>query len=407
MTVELMRKVDRYIGISLCLVLSVFDRILKFLPRKKSTTPNKILILQLSEMGATVLVRPSIEYTKERYPDADIFYLIFEEIKESLFPLGMIPKENVLTITSSSMTGLTKDTIKVLYRLRKEKLDVAVDLELFSRYSNLLSYLSGAKNRIGFDNFYAEGLYRGNLLTHRVHYNYYNHISLNFLALFKAIPANEKDIPLVKEEITRQEIDYFYIESTKEAKRLTWEKLREENPDISTLNKLIVLNPNASERLPLRRWPVENYIKLTEMLLENPDYYVILTGAGPDMPDVLKICNAVRNDRCINLATKTTIRELIDLYNVADILVSNDSGPPHFASLTKIRIIVLFGPETPAMYAPLSSNLEVVYRNLACSPCVSAFSHRKSICKNNLCLKLITVDDIFRRVNAYLTQNLQ
>jgi ADP-heptose:LPS heptosyltransferase len=143
------------------------------------------------------------------------------------------------------------------------------------------------------------------------------------------------------------------------------------------------------------------------MLLENPDYYVILTGAGPDMPDVLKICNAVRNDRCINLATKTTIRELIDLYNVADILVSNDSGPPHFASLTKIRIIVLFGPETPAMYAPLSSNLEVVYRNLACSPCVSAFSHRKSICKNNLCLKLITVDDIFRRVNAYLTQNLQ
>lgn len=402
MTVDFMRTVDRYIGIPLCLISSAFDKILKFLPRKKGKTPHKILIIQLSEMGVAVLVRPSLQYIKKCYPDAEIFYLIFEEMKESLFPLESIPKENVLTITSSSIIGLTRDTMRVLYRVRKRKIDVAVDLELFSRYSNLLSYLSGAKMRIGFDNFYAEGLYRGSLITHRVHYNYYNHISVNFLALFKAISANEKDIPLVKEEITKQEIDPFYIESTEEAKRMIWEKLKKEDPNISSKNKLIVLNPNASQLLPLRRWPIENYIRLTQMLLKNPDYYIVLTGVRSELSDILKICNIVNNKRCINLATKTTIKELIDLYNIADILVSNDSAPPHFASLTKIRIIVLFGPETPVMYAPLSSNLEVVYMNLACSPCVSAFSHRKSICKNNLCMKLITVDDIFNRVNRYL-----
>jgi len=402
MTVDFMRTVDRYIGIPLCLVFSGFNRILKFFPRKKSKTPHKILIIQLSEMGVAVLVRPSLQYIKKRYPDAEIFYLIFEEVKESLFPLDLIPKENVLSIASSSIVGLTKDTIKVLYRLRKERVDVAVDLELFSRYSNLLSYLSGAKMRIGFDNFYAEGLYRGSLITHRVHYNYYNHISMNFLALFKAISENEKDIPLVKEKIAKQEIDPFYIESTEEEKRMIWEKLKKEDPYISSKNKLIVLNPNASQLLPLRRWPIENYIKLTQMLLKNPDYYVVLTGVRSELPDILNICSTVNNKRCINLAAKTTIKELIDLYNIADILVSNDSAPPHFASLTKIRIIVLFGPETPVMYAPLSSNLEVVYLNLACSPCVSAFSHRKSICKNNLCLKLITVDDIFKRIKVYL-----
>lgn len=402
MTVDCMRKIDRFIGIPLCYLLSGFDRILKLFPGKKSTTPHKILILQLSEMGATVLVRPSVQYIKRRYPDSEIFYLIFDEMKESLFPLGMISKENIFTIRSSSITGLTKDTIKVLYRLRKEKLDVAVDLELFSRFSNILSYLSGAKNRIGFDNFYAEGLYRGSLITHRVHYNYYNHISMNVLALFKAISADEKDIPLVKEEITQQEIEYFYVESAEEAKKRIWEKLRKENTDISKQNRLIVLNPNASELLPLRRWPIENYIKLTKMLLENPDYYIILTGVRSDMPDVLQIWKAVNNGRCINLATKTTITELIDLYNIADVLVSNDSGPPHFASLTKIRIIVMFGPETPRMYAPLSSNLDAVYLNFACSPCVSAFSHRKSACRNNLCLKLISVDDVFKRVSSYL-----
>ena len=402
MKVDFMRVVDRYVGSPLCLIFSMINRILRFLPREKSRIPRKILIIQLSEMGVAVLVRPSLQYIKKRYPETEIFYLIFEEMKESISPLNLIRKENVITITSSSVIGFIKDTLKALYRLRRQKIDFAIDMELFSRYSNLLSYLSGARMRIGFDNFYAEGLYRGSLITHRVHYNYYNHISLNFLALFKAVSENEKDIPLLKEEIAREEIAQFYIESTEEAKRMIWEKLKKEDPAISTNNRIIVLNPNASELLPLRRWPIENYIKLTEMLLENPDYYVILTGVKSDLPDILTICNVVSNGRCINLATKTTIKELINLYNIADILVSNDSGPPHFASLTKIRIIVLFGPETPVMYAPLSSNLEVVYMNLACSPCVSAFSHRKSICKNNLCLKLITVDDIFARVNAYL-----
>lgn len=402
MKVDFMRVVDRYVGSPLCLIFSMINRILRFLPREKSRIPRKILIIQLSEMGVAVLVRPSLQYIKKRYPETEIFYLIFEEMKESISPLNLIRKENVITITSSSVIGFIKDTLKALYRLRRQKIDFAIDMELFSRYSNLLSYLSGARMRIGFDNFYAEGLYRGSLITHRVHYNYYNHISLNFLALFKAVSENEKDIPLLKEEIAREEIAQFYIESTEEAKRMIWEKLKKEDPAISTNNRIIVLNPNASELLPLRRWPIENYIKLTEMLLENPDYYVILTGVKSDLPDILTICNVVSNGRCINLATKTTIKELINLYNIADILVSNDSGPPHFASLTKIRSIVLFGPETPVMYAPLSSNLEVVYMNLACSPCVSAFSHRKSICKNNLCLKLITVDDIFARVNAYL-----
>jgi len=403
MNVDVMRKIDRCIGVPLCFLFSLADRFLKSLRRAKSTPPKKILIIQLSEMGSTVLVRPSVRYFKDKFPDTEFFYLIFKEMKESLFFLDEIPQTNILTITSSSLSGLIKSSLEVIVRLQKEKMDAALDLELFSRFSCLLSRLSGAPVRVGFDNFYAEGLYRGSLLTHRVHYNYYNHISLNFFALFKALSADEHDAPLVKEHLAQDEIRQTLLESTEEGKKVLWEKLKRESPDISPRHRLIVLNANASQLLPLRRWPIENYIQLAKKLLDNKDYYIILTGVRSEMPDALAISSAVNNHRCISLAGKSTIQELIDLYNCADVLVSNDSAPPHLASLTSIRIVVLFGPETPRLYAPLSVNRDVVYLGLACSPCVSAFSHRKSACTNNLCLKQISVDDIFQRVQTYLS----
>lgn len=401
--VDTVRAIDRYIGIPVCFFLSLANRVLKLAAPQKHAIPKKILVIQLSEMGATVLARHAIRYITKRFPDVQLFYLMFTEMSESIFFLDAIPRENVLTITSSSAAGFLSDTLKFICRARREGFDAAVDLELFSRYSAILSYLSGAPIRVGFDNFHAEGLYRGSLLTHRVHYNYYHHISLNFLSLFKALTAPDTyDIPLLKEHIAGDEIEKTMLPSSPEAEKAIREKLRKEWPEAGPHSRLIVLNPNASQLLPLRRWPLGNYIALAKRLLEDPACAVVLTGSAAELPEALAICNAVRNPRCINLAGRTTLRELIDLYNIADVLVSNDSAPPHFAACTPIRIIVLFGPETPHLYAPLSSNLDIVYRGLACSPCVSAFSHRKSACTNNLCLQQITVDDVFARIKAYL-----
>jgi ADP-heptose:LPS heptosyltransferase len=130
----------------------------------------------------------------------------------------------------------------------------------------------------------------------------------------------------------------------------------------------------------------------------------VLSGVESEKEDGLKICEAVNNKRCINFIGKTNLRELFDLFNVSDVLVSNDSGPPHFASMTNIKVIVLFGPESPALYAPLGKNIHVLYSNFACSPCVSAYTHRKSACRNNKCLKAITPDMVFNEVLSCLRE---
>ena len=101
----------------------------------------------------------------------------------------------------------------------------------------------------------------------------------------------------------------------------------------------------------------------------------------------------------------TSLWRFIDLCNISTVLIGHDSGPPNFASLTKIGIVVLFGPETPVLYAPLSDNKTICYANFACSPCVSAYNHRHSACKDNRCLKAIGVDEVYRAARNYLDKD--
>jgi ADP-heptose:LPS heptosyltransferase len=78
--------------------------------------------------------------------------------------------------------------------------------------------------------------------------------------------------------------------------------------------------------------------------------------------------------------------------------VTNDSGPAHFAALTPIHVITLFGPETPRLFSPRTPRHVAIWKGLACSPCVNAFNNRQSPCQDNVCMQQITVDEVFNEV---------
>jgi ADP-heptose:LPS heptosyltransferase len=92
----------------------------------------------------------------------------------------------------------------------------------------------------------------------------------------------------------------------------------------------------------------------------------------------------------------------MDLLNLADVLVTPDSGPAHFAVLTPIKNIVLFGPETPELYAPFGPNTTCFFAGLSCSPCLSAYNHRNTSCTDPKCMKAITVNEVLDTVSASL-----
>ncbi len=359
------------------------------------------MFIELSEMGAAILGYSAIKKAKEIFVNSQIYFLIFRENAGSVYVLDIIPRENIFTIRGRNLWPLIYDTLKVLVKIRKEKIEVAIDMELFSRFTSLLSYLSGAKVRVGFYKFSLEGLYRADIYTHKVMYNSYMHISKNFLALVEALKEN-KDIPLIKRYLADGQTTVPKIESSQDATEKILDKLKIVNNQIGGLSKIVILNLGVGEYLPLRKWPIENYIKLAKRLLQDEGIFIVLIGLKSESQEVDKIRSLLDSGRCINFMGKTTIKEFVDLCNISRLLISHDSGAVNLASLTSINIVVLFGPETPILYAPLSINKTVFYKNFACSPCFLAYNHRTSFCRDNRCLQAITVDEVYEAARRYL-----
>lgn len=397
MNIERVRKIDRWIGVPLCFLLTSIRYITKLIPIPggKAHPPKKFLFIELSEMGSAILAYPAMNKIRKIYPGAEIFFVIFKKNRASVDILKIIPEENVLTIRDDSLFPFIMDTVNVVSKVRKEKIDVTFDLELFSRFTAILAYLSGARKRVGFYKYYMEGLYRGELLTHKVQYNFQQHIALSFLSFVQTIKTAKKEVPTMMEKVNRDDLVVPKIKSSEENMQEIWNKLKPINPEINQEKRLILINPNPGKALPIRAWPSKSFIKLAKELLKDETNFIIVIGTEEAETEAKVICDSLSNKRCINLANRTTFRELLDLYNISDILITNDSGVAHFASLTPIKAFVFFGPETPILYSPLGPNVHVIYSNFPCSPCLSAFNHRKTACQDNKCLQAIKVDEVY------------
>ncbi|MBU3557471.1 glycosyltransferase family 9 protein [Polynucleobacter sp. Ross1-W9] len=403
-SVNTMRAIDHWVGVPLCAIVSpliaAVDGIKNIFGRDNST-PKKLLFIELSEMGSAILVDPAMRNAKAR--GAELFFLIFKSNRASLTLLNTVKPENIFTIDSSSLGGLIKDTLRFLILARKHRIDTVIDLELFSRFTALLTGMCGARRRVGYHIFHGEGLWRGFMLTRKVHYNPHIHITKNFLSLIHAAFAQKIEVPFSKIEITDSEVrlEQAIIDpSTLEKVRGRIEKLAKE-ANISYTpgrNRLILINPNASDLLPQRRWAQQRFSELIQAVHQQyPHDLILITGSPAEFVYVDKVRSMANIKNALNFAGQVSFAELPPLYTLSDVMVTNDSGPGHFSAVTPLRTVVLFGPETPALYGSVGNSIAIT-ANLACSPCVSAANHRKTPCHDNVCMQAITVQQVLDKV---------
>lgn len=400
MKLKTMRAVDYWIGIPMCFVGTLLVRLLG--TPKGPEKPQRILFIELSEMGSTVIANPALEKAK-RELGAEIFFLIFERNVDCLRLLPTVPEANIVTIRETSLFALAADTIRFLRWVRKAKIDTVVDMELFSRYSGLLTGLSGAKRRVGFHRFHAEGLYRGEMLTHRVNYNGHIHMAKNFVCMINALLAPEPEVPYSKTFVSDEEIRVPIQPVTEDEKELVRGLIRQVYPEYRPdFHRVVLLNPNSSELLPQRRWERDNYCALAAMIAnEWDDVLVLITGSPAERAEALRMQEKVNHPRFRSFAGMHKLITITALYNIAEVLVSNDSGPAHFSAIAPIRSIVLFGPETPKLYGSLG-NTEAIWAALSCSPCVTAANQKNSACNDAVCMKLITPERVLDSVRGVL-----
>jgi ADP-heptose:LPS heptosyltransferase len=398
--------IDRIVGVPLCAILSLLRRLKgdRFVPERVEL-PRNVLFVKLAEQGSTVLAYPAISRALQLVGRENVFFLVFEENRFILDAMGLIPPENVITIRHKHPVELGWQALRALMRIRRQRLDAAVDLEFYSRGSAVLTFLSGARQRVGFHTFFGDGPYRGDLMTHRLSYNPYLHTSQTFLlmvaALEQSVPRSGKlsvQVPQIEEWVPN--FEPIPGEQDEIRSLLQRETGNEADPPI------VLLNANASDLLPLRKWPVDRYVSLARRLLDAfPEIYIGLTGAPDESGPIDGMVGEIGSQRCFSLAGKTTLRQLLVLYTLSELLITNDSGPAHFAAMTQINTLTLFGPETPALFGARTPRAVTIWQALACSPCVNAYNNRQSSCTNNVCMQKITVDRVFEEASkVYLAR---
>jgi ADP-heptose:LPS heptosyltransferase len=143
-----------------------------------------------------------------------------------------------------------------------------------------------------------------------------------------------------------------------------------------------VIAPSAGKEA--NRWPAERFGQLAARL---PLPSIIIAGAAED--DLAEIVVHHSAGRAINLAGRTSLKELLAVIRRSSCLVTNDTGPQHIAAALNVPVFSIFGPANPVCTGPYGSMHTVIRKSMDCSPC-----YRWKPCAHWRCMQDISVDEV-------------
>jgi lipopolysaccharide heptosyltransferase II len=387
-------RLDQVLGLPLCLLAFLLHQPARLLRRRAPGPVRRILVVKLLGLGSVLLATPLLRRLRERWPDARITFLTFAPNAELVSRLDCV--DEVVVVPRGSVAGLLAAAPGLLARLRRARFDLVLDLEFYSRLSNLVSWATGAPRRVG---FFVRARWRGTLLTDPVYFNPTLPYGRAVLALLKPLGLEDADPGrLLAPRLRPQE---------EAASRVRLAAL-----GVPEAGTLVVVNVNASDLCEERRWPADRFARLVERFpgeVAPADRFVFIGGAGEQaaVREVLDRLPAPARATCLDVAGRTSQLDLVVLLRRAALLVSNDSGPLHLAAALGVPTISFYGPETPALYGPVGDRHLVFYAGHWCSPCLSVYNAKIAMCRGeNECMRRITLDDVVARAAAFCRERV-
>jgi ADP-heptose:LPS heptosyltransferase len=378
---------DRYIGSFACLILSILGR-LAFKKARRGPFKN-ILLIELFEMGASIMTSPSIRFIRTQFPEAKIYVLTTQSIRSSWLKISELEPNRVLALKEDGIFSFLFSYLQVLRTLNRIQMDAVIDFELFFRITAIFSFFIKAGKKGGFLRYHLEGLYRGSVYNSGCHFNQNTHIAKNFLALTKTVLGDSCDFPQYKNNLTIEEL----VLTQCQIQENVVPDLKKKIPDFISGPYLLVA-PDVGPNLSVRNYPLDRLSEvLKEILEEFPEYRLGMIGTRENVPSCDKLAQLVQSDRLVSLAGRTTMDELFELLRGAKLLISNDNGPVHFAAMTDTPTLALYSTDSPFVYGSLGKCL-ILYSFYQCSPCIMAYNHKRSDCSDNKCLQAIPASTV-------------
>ena len=336
----------------------------------------RILIVNVNWRGDVLFSTPFIRAIREKHPQSFIATMLLPRCAPILENSPHL-NEIVIFAEEGKHRGLL-GKLRLINLLRTKHFDTVFLLHRsFTR--TLLCWLAGIPERIGY--FTKK---RAMLLTkvisppldklHKVEY---------FLNIAKACG------------IETENKDYEFFTSPKDRNYI--KNLLQEN-GLKESDFLVVINPGGN--WGLKRWPKENFAKLSDRLIEKYQVKVIITGAKSDISLARGIASLMHNRPTI-FCGGTTLGQLAALMAKVGLVISNDSGPMHIAVSQKTKVICLFGPTSPEITGPYGSgDYTVIRKDVGCEvPCYQLD------CNDNRCMKAISVYDVLQAVQKITNEN--
>jgi lipopolysaccharide heptosyltransferase I len=312
----------------------------------------RILIIKPSSLGDIVHALPVLAGLRAAYPRAHIAWLV----GSTFLPLieGHPLLDEVIPFDRGRYGRMLKDPgallafLRFLGDLRRRRFDLAVDLQGLGR-SGFLAWAGGAAERVGFSDarelaglFYTRRVRRPPGAEHAVDKN---------LAVLAALglPAGPAQFDLA---VKREE---------HQAARLLLARAMGHVPGAFT-----AVVPAA--RWESKLWPPARWAELIDRLHTDGRGPCVLLGSPADRELAHQVRAASRTE-VISLVGDTTLRELVALLDLADLVICHDSGPMHIAAALKKPLVALFGPTNPRRTGPYGSSARIIAQPLPCVPC--------------------------------------
>lgn len=389
MHISLLRNLNQYGGPLACRMVFLARSLFKIRRHRIQAIPaniKEIVVIKYFGMGTLLLASPALRELKRTYPEARITIVTLAENREIC---EMLPAfDRVLQLSLGNPLSFMVSFLRVLVLARRIRPDIVADLEFFTNFSALSTLLITATARPLISVGFCSSLkWRNRVYDITVSFDHSRHISKIYIKFISSICSNvDKKEPLFDQEHAAllrhrdpKQFDAVLAESGVDA------------------NKAFVacLNINAGILCLHRRWPLLYFKELVAGLLESENVVILLIGGKEDRCYVEALQdNSGASCRCINICGQTKLSGLIDLLARSNLCITNDSGPLHLSHVLGTPTISFFGPETPCLYGPLGNGHTVFYKDLFCSPCLNIYNSKFSNCRDNICLRSITPDEV-------------
>ncbi len=384
----LYRKLDRFLGIPILMVLALLFKRRKSFP---AYDINQILVVKFAAIGDSIMLIPMLRTLRRAYPKAEITFLC-SEINESI--IRKVPYvDKVLVENVHSYLKNPFKFLRMIYSLRKNKYSIIIDTEQWSRISAIIIALLRYEFSVGFK---TPGQYKHIMFNRVINHSKEKHELDTFMDLLTPlfVPVYQNDYVL----------EYFLTDKNEET-AVAFFREKELNGRI-----VITLHPGCGGLGAPREWDIPSYVALGKRLIEfNNEIVILITGA----PNEKQKCNELESglrklygntNKIINIAGMFSLDDVVALIKKVTLIVCSNTGMLHLASCMGTKTMGLHGPTNPAKWGAYSKNTVLIQSDKYCSPCL--YLGHDYGCKTPSCMSHISVDDVFIHIRKALNPEL-